>query len=200
MTTTSNAIKIETPTSLRSSTVSMVSISKLIQTAAAYLATNSKGIGSTGARSVELAGFAKNIFPESCGTTFSSETVQHFDDFIDRRSELAVNPSSVGEIKWDTANPNLLVVNWKDSLFDGACSPITNGFLDDDCMPGWDTWLAIVSLDDKSETVGLLCWIPCELESAVDSAISIDAASCMSWVSENSGGEFFLHGWGQSRE
>jgi hypothetical protein len=96
---------------------------------------------------------------------------------------------------------SLLLVNWQSSLFDGACTPETHGYIDADCIPGWDTWVAIVELERQQDGQALLCWIPPELCRGVDSAIALDAASCMSWLTfDRHSKKPLILGWGQRWE
>jgi hypothetical protein len=103
------------------------------------------------------------------------------------------------EVRTNVSDPlSLLLVNWQSSLFDGVCSPETYGYLDEDCIPGWDTWLAIVELEKQQDGHALLCWVPPELCREVDSAIAVDAAQCMSWLAFDQHSKTpFVVGWGQ---
>jgi hypothetical protein len=121
--------------------------------------------------------------------------LQQLDEIHAKRKLFAGNHRGQSPATLDEGG-RLLVVNWRESLFDGACSPITHGFLDDDCMPGWDTWVRIVSLDESQIAHGLVCWIPTELVPAVNDAILIDAAQCMSWLQQDANGMLIAAGWG----
>jgi hypothetical protein len=131
-------------------------------------------------RSEALAPFAAAVFPESCHTPFSLELLQQFQRFAAERERLTRNVTlnAVGEFNRDRA---LLIVNWHSSLFDGAVVPETRGFINEDYIPGWDTWLAIVGIRTDYSAHALLCWIPESLADRVDSAIRIDPASCLAW-------------------
>lgn len=147
-------------------------------------------------RSPELEGIAMQAFPESCHSQFSPEMLQKLDQLHAWREVLIRNqPTRDPAI----INPGgqLLIVNWRQSLFDGACSPITNGFLDEDCMPGWDTWVRVVSLDESHVNHGLVCWIPSELVCDVNDAMLIDPANCMSWLRSDTSGKLHIIGWGK---
>lgn len=146
-------------------------------------------------RSHELEGMARRAFPESCHSHFSRTMLQKLDDLHAKREVVISNQEAHSPVMLDEGG-RLLLVNWRESLFDGACSPITDGFLDDDCMPGWDTWVRIVSLDESQITHGLICWIPPELVPAVNDAILIDAARCMSWLRQDGNGKLIAVGWG----
>ena len=149
-------------------------------------------------RSSELAALAKEILPDSCHTRFTQSTAAAFSQYNAEKARLSSECEPPRHISFFYGDPlSLLLVNWRDSLFDGAGSPETYGFIDDDWIPGWDTWLAIVSLEDKTHTHALLCWVPPELCREVDSAISLDAASCMSWLAFNDSANPILVGWGR---
>ncbi|MGF1579782.1 MAG: hypothetical protein ACFCD0_10500 [Gemmataceae bacterium] len=150
-------------------------------------------------RSGVLNEAAQQVFPQSCHTPFSTGMAEAFSQYLCKRITLVSERELLKEVRVNVGDPlALLLVNWRLSLFDGACSPETYDYLDHDCMPGWDTWLGIVKLDQEEDAAALLCWIPSELCREVDSAIAVDAAACMSWLS------FDLHyghpqivGWGQ---
>lgn len=146
-------------------------------------------------RSHELEENARRAFPESCHSQFSRAMLQQLDE-IHAKRKIANDQTGLSPATLDEGG-RLLLVNWLESLFDGACSPITDGFLDDDCMPGWDTWVRVVSLDESQAAHGLVCWIPSELVSAVNDAILIDAAQCMSWLEQGSSGMLTSAGWGK---
>ena len=157
------------------------------------------GPTSTLFRSSQLAEAANRVFPDSCHSKYSKEMALAFDEFYVKRSTL-LKERNVPQSALGTSNPSmqLLVVNWDQSLFDGACSPITQGFINDDCLPGWDTWIALVSLGDERLVHGLLCWVPPELVRRVDDAIRVDAAQCMSWLKKEAEQTFALVGWGKA--
>jgi len=147
-------------------------------------------------RSHELEGNARKAFPESCHSHFSHGMLQQLDELHAKRKLIAKDQKRHSQESLDESG-RLLLVNWRDSLFDGACSPITHDFLDDDCMPGWDTWVRIVSLDESQDAHGLVCWIPSELVPWVNDAILIDAAQCMSWIKQDNKGMLIGVGWGK---
>lgn len=147
-------------------------------------------------RSPELEGIAKQAFPESCHSRFSPEMLQKLDQLHTRREVLIRDQATRHAVVIDVGG-QLLVVNWRESLFDGACSPITTGFLDDDCMPAWDTWVRVVSLDESHVNHGLVCWIPSELVRDVNDAMLIDPAKCMSWLRPDTSGTLHIVGWGK---
>ena len=146
-------------------------------------------------RSHKLEADACLAFPESCHSLFSRAMLQHLDEMHTKRKLNASDQASHSPAMIDDCG-RLLLVNWRESLFDGACSPITHGFLDDDCMPGWDTWVRVVSLDESRLAHALVCWIPSELVPAVNDAILIDAAQCMSWLRDDGKGMLISAGWG----
>lgn len=146
-------------------------------------------------RSHELEENARRAFSESCHTRFSPEILRQLDKLHTQRELIIINQGTEGTSTQDEGG-RLLIVNWRASLFDGACSPITHGFLDDDCMPGWDTWVRVVSLDESQTSHGLVCWIPPEMVQPVNDAITIEPAQCMSWLQPDSEGKLNLTGWG----
>ncbi|MBV7338334.1 hypothetical protein KFU94_60930 [Chloroflexi bacterium TSY] len=91
----------------------------------------------------------------------------------------------------------LLVTDWAKSLFDGAITPETDGFIDDDCMPPWDCWVDICNIEEAYGDLCLISWVPPLLAEKVDRGIFIDAAECMSWLVVDSMGIISLNGWGK---
>ena len=150
-------------------------------------------------RSNELSALAKQVLPESCHTPFTQNTAIAFSQYIAEKARLSSKCEPAPHVRFYFGDPlSLLLVNWRDSLFDGAGSPDTYGFIDDDWIPGWDTWLAIVSLEGKPNEHALLCWVPPELCREVDSAVAVDAAQCMSWLAhDRSSNKPILVGWGK---
>lgn len=147
-------------------------------------------------RSERLKASAELVFPQSCHTQFSNEMYCSFDGFHqDRISHTDVDKGDQCIATSQETPPRLLMVDWQRSLFDGACTPMTNGFLNDDCMPGWDSWIGLVSLAEAEGGHGLLCWVPGKLVEGVNDALTIDAAECMSWVRESEAGISVI-GWG----
>lgn len=146
-------------------------------------------------RSEALAPFAAAVFPESCHTLFSPGLIQQFHRFATERERLtrSVTVNAIGEYNRERS---LLIVNWRSSLFDGAVVPETRGFINEDYIPAWDTWLSIVGIRTDFGTHGLLCWIPEALADGVDWAIRIDPASCLAWC-EASGRLLQHRAWGK---
>jgi len=149
-------------------------------------------------RSDALAQPARRVLPDSCHTPFSAGMVEAFSEYLSKKATILQDQVTI-ETRTNLFAPlSLLLVRWRDSLFDGACTPETDGYIDTDCIPGWDTWVTIVELERQQDGHGLLCWVPPQLCREVDDAIAIDAASCMSWLTfdQNSKKPLIL-GWGQ---
>jgi hypothetical protein len=150
-------------------------------------------------RSEALAESAQRVLPQSCHTPISATIAAAFSQYLATKVGILREHQAAGEVRINVGDPlSLLLVKWQDSLFDGVCSPETYGYIDQNCIPGWDTWLAIVSLKQEQDGQALLCWVPPELCRDVDSAIAVDAASCMSWLAfDRNSLQPFLVGWGQ---
>lgn len=148
-------------------------------------------------RSPTLAAAAQRVFPESCHTKFSQEVVDRFHEFTGERASLVtVRPT---EVAAELHRPrSLLLFKWRYSLFDGAATPESLGFLNDDYMPPWDTWLQLLpTTTDEPESCGLVSWVPEPIGPYVNAGIIVDPAESMSWCSLSSGGKIMLRGWGQ---
>ncbi|MEZ6101720.1 MAG: hypothetical protein R3E01_22530 [Pirellulaceae bacterium] len=148
-------------------------------------------------RSRELATAAQRVFPESCFTNFSQQVVDRFREFTDERESLITAPLSVINAEFHRPR-SLLMFKWQCSLFDGAATIASLGFLNDDYMPPWDTWLQIVeTTSEEPESCVLISWVPEPIGPYVNAGIIADPAESMSWCSLSSAGRIVPHGWGQ---
>ena len=71
------------------------------------------------------------------------------------------------------------------NLYDGAAEIHTDGFLDVDNLPGWDTWVAF--FEDESETnygSYLIAWIPPEFVELVSEGIAYNPEECIMWLAD----------------
>jgi hypothetical protein len=75
------------------------------------------------------------------------------------------------------------------TLQDGAANVATNGFLDDDNIPPWDTWIWYVTNDPVSNLEWwrgcdsyLLSWVPDSLIEVVASGIRVNPEKCVRWA------------------
>lgn len=149
-------------------------------------------------RSQQLESLAKRVFPDSCHTTFSNELEMQFERFLRKRETLSQSKHLPAETVVDELKRgrSLLLTDWEASLFDGALTPDTDGFMDDDAMPPWDTWCALVKTKESVGEVCLLSWVPCWMSDKIDVAIQIDAAESLSWVKIFGEAKPEVTGWG----
>ena len=180
---------------LESGPLSVGEIEPCLRPLKAYCRMQQRSDGDTARfRSQELEAVATSVFPESCHSRFTPAMLPRLHDLRERRRAIGDDNSHEPDAGADRGR--LLLVNWSASLFDGACSAITRGFLDEDGMPGWDTWARIVSFDESRTTHGLLCWVPDILLGLLDDAMRIDPARCMTWLKPDRNGLVVLLGWG----
>jgi len=140
---------------------------------------------------------AESVFPFSCHTVFSQSVSREFEMFVRKRTQLLEDEVSIETTKLELRRPkSLLVMDWSASLFDGALTPETDGFLNDDAMPPWDTWITLVHAKESHGMCCLLSWVPNWLSEKVDFAISADAGECFSWLVVEARGTRTL-GWGR---
>lgn len=150
-------------------------------------------------RSSVLAESAHSVFPQSCRTPYSGEMIKKFNVFFAKRDSITSGLAICSEKAFSGGcESSLLAFDWTQSLFDGACVPFTDGFINEDYFPGWDSWVAVVSLDDRRSSHALLCLIPKDLVTGVDHAILVDPAKCLSWIDVGPNHQLTLHGWGTS--
>lgn len=174
--------------------LSQAALKSRLSAAIAFCEISAAAGGERTFRSQALENFARSAFPRSCRSPYSNEMVQQLDQMHAVRRMTATD---CGEAPADRSpqKGRLLIVNWRNSLFDGACRPISHGFLNEDCLPGWDTWLCIASLNNQRSEFGLVCWIPASIVELANDAVTIDAARCMSWLTAD-GDRLSLSGWG----
>ncbi|HEV3444008.1 MAG TPA: hypothetical protein VG099_05150 [Gemmataceae bacterium] len=150
-------------------------------------------------RSRELEPVARRVFPASCHTAYGKTLVNAFAQFLVSRRNLTQSKFiQEEEARKELLRPQaLLLTNWQLSLFDGALTPETDGFLDDGAMPPWDTWIALVRVGRGKSQSCLLSWVPRWLSEKVNFAIQVDAAECLSWLVVSQGNHFSVSGWGK---
>jgi hypothetical protein len=155
-------------------------------------------------RSEPLAHAAHLVFPDSCHTEASTALIKTFVDFTDVRNRLLQqqgirNQSPDLDVLGELLRPrSLLVTCWRRSLFDGAVSGATNDFTDQDGMPPWDTWIALVEDTNSAHMSSLLSYIPRWLSDDMEEGILVDAAECMSWLRVDKNNDLILNGWGKA--
>lgn len=149
-------------------------------------------------RSSTLAAHAARAFPDSCHTKYSAKMADAFAEFTRHRTSqvtTAIQDNAAAEL---TRPRSLLAFNWRSSLFDGAATPQTLGFLNDDYMPPWDTWLHIVCISELDyDPYCLISWVPQSLAGEINSGIVVDPAESLSWCTVSPTGTIILHGWGK---
>lgn len=128
-------------------------------------------------RSDRLKEYAEAVFPDSCHTPLSDGLMEKFNQFLQARHKhllkMQVLPEMI-QAEWERPM-SLLATNWSLSLFDGALEPETDGFINFDGMPPWDTWVGIFENN-------LISWVPQWMSKKINNAILIDAAESISWV------------------
>lgn len=88
--------------------------------------------------------------------------------------------------------------DWNKSLFDGALTPETRGFIDEDGMPPWDCWLGIRPVANSVTGSCLVSWVPQWLSDEVDFGIRVDAAECLAWAELVMDDHIAVKQWGAS--
>lgn len=157
----------------------------------------------TAFRSEALADVANRVLPESCHTKFGEATFREFANFLDSRQRLVQNTEDVSPIEEEVVQremlraKSLLLTDWSKSLFDGAVAPETNEFINDDCIPPWDTWIELVRVEDACGPCCLVSWVPHWLSEEMELGILADAAECLSWVTVDKMGRLARNGWGE---
>ena len=89
------------------------------------------------------------------------------------------------QVPKDLGGGRLLAYFPETNLYDGAAEIHTDGFLDVDNLPGWDTWVAF--FEDEPETnygSYLIAWIPSEFVELVSEGIAYNPEECIMWLSD----------------
>ena len=135
-------------------------------------------------RSAELEPAATSVFPDSCHTKPSHDLSVRFDEFVSTRmSKTSQPPIPESVVQEEISRPkSLLLTDFAKSLFDGAVTPETDGFVNDDCMPPWDCWIDLLEVETSYGGWCLVSWVPASLSDQIDFSIEVDAAECMSWL------------------
>lgn len=111
--------------------------------------------------------------------------------FHTRRQLLGQNPGewAVAFARRELARPRaLLIVDPDASLSDGAARVASSGYIDDNNIPPWDTWLIVMPPPPNSSgSPCLLCWVPEWAAGLVDAGIVVNPEQCLSWTAPLSG-------------
>lgn len=151
-------------------------------------------------RSNRLMPLAKAVFPRSCHTELSNDVLVAFERFADER-KILVAGRTIDEaiVQAELSRPkSILITDWNKSLFDGALTPETRGFIDEDGMPPWDCWLGIRPVANSVTGSCLVSWVPQWLSDEVDFGIRVDAAECLSWAEFAMDDHIAVKQWGAS--
>ncbi len=154
----------------------------------------------TALRSSDLASVAALVFPAQSGSNLETARVR-IHDFVqlcksltESRNRRTLFRISDAEQETNRAQSLLLFVPaW--SLFDGAANPVSDGFIDDEYFPPWDTWLTMIPCSGGQGN-GLLTWVPEWASPLVNGAIQVDPANCLCWV-RSEDDRLKEHEWGK---
>lgn len=93
-------------------------------------------------------------------------------------------------LRYPLAGGRLLIYNPDESTSDGAANLATQGFINDDNEPAWDTWIAYVG-DSVNGTRHyhpfdsyLLSWVPDPLIEVVQHGMDCNSDNCHHWVND----------------
>jgi len=133
--------------------------------------------------------------------TWSAHGEVGFEAFIRARREHVRDVSRemmLAAVREATRPMSLLVVDPAASVFDGAAWVASNGYLDVNNVPPWDTWLLTLPPHPEGSRGRLvLCWVPEWAGDLVDEGIVVEPVSCLSWATLEAEA-VRLNGWGQA--
>jgi hypothetical protein len=131
-------------------------------------------------RSDALSSFAKRLFPDRSGSPYRHDTQQAMTDLISSRSQNVEGKIGV-DFNREIHEPDcLLLFRWAHSLFDGAGTPASLGYVDDEYFSPWDTWLAVIPGVEWGEDC-LVAWVPPWARPLVQNAMWASPTECLSW-------------------
>jgi hypothetical protein len=108
-----------------------------------------------------------------------------------RAALLQVQGLSRLQLKYPLAGGCLLVYNPDESTSDGVANVATQGFINDDNEPAWDTWISYVKGDPVNGTryyqpfdSYLLSWVPDPLIEVVQHGMDCNSDNCQHWITD----------------
>lgn len=118
---------------------------------------------------------SRNVVHE-CRT--DSEVGRIVDNVIARRSVAVANSDGADiDYMWPERGDRLFAFRPQDSLFHASSPPMSQGFIDDDEIAPWDTWIEAVDGH-------VLTWVPSVFVSLVGDAIMVNPEECIRWASD----------------
>ncbi len=106
-----------------------------------------------------------------------------------RRVVASVARARQAALKWPgrrqaghLAGGRLLAFAPDDNLADGAAEVETNGYLDSDNVPPWDTWIAYLYESKPRQYV--VSWVPPNFVDSVTRGIEVNPEGCIWWADE----------------
>jgi hypothetical protein len=154
-------------------------------------------------RSEFLGRDAIAVFPTGLSTTIGDSERDAFLRLAQARRALLELRENEIDFSWQDAEAEmaadraLLFFTPQSSLFDGAATPVTHGFLNTNYFPPWDTWLDLLEgMADEAEPI-LVSWVPRWCRQFVDDGIAVDPARCLAWGMLVDG-TIGCRGWGKT--
>ena len=99
--------------------------------------------------------------------------------FVERSRLLALENVSNKTDAW--LSGRLLICYPEASVWDGAANPVSEGFVDDDDLPAWNTW-CYHGIDNEQSSF-LISWVPPAFIDLAQKAIEYCPTSCIKWAS-----------------
>jgi hypothetical protein len=84
----------------------------------------------------------------------------------------------------DLRGGRLLVYFPDQELADGAAEAESQGFLDVNNAPPWDTWIAFIQTPGDANDSHLISWVPREFIALVDAGIRVNPEECIAWLED----------------
>lgn len=124
--------------------------------------------------------------PELRPDIFERNRFSAMDSVTIRRQFYGGNQIRQAKIPKDLGGGRLLVYFPEQNLYDGAAEIETDGFLDVNNLPGWDTWVAFFEHDpEKWDGSYLITWVPPQFVKTVSNGIYVNPEECIIWLADS---------------
>jgi hypothetical protein len=101
--------------------------------------------------------------------------------FVERASLLALENVSTDTGIWLFGR--LLVCYPERSVWDAAAEPVSEGFVDADDVPAWDTWCYYGTENETHSEPFLICWVPPAFIELAQEAVNYNPVASIQWAS-----------------
>ena len=102
------------------------------------------------------------------------------DLFVERATLLALDNVRTDTETW--RGGRLLICYPERSVWDGAAEPVSEGFIDEDDMPPWDTWCYYGTENETHIVPFIVAWVPPEFINLAQKAVDYNPVASIKWA------------------